>query len=37
MKLSEDKSVLRYNDFLLLRGIPTATYDYRLGNRSALE
>ena len=37
MKLSKDKSELRYNDFLLLRGIPAATYDYRLGNRSALE
>ena len=36
MKLSKDKSELRYNDFLLLRGIPAA-YDYRLGNRSALE
>ena len=37
MKLSKDKSELRYNDFLLLRGIPAATFDYRLGNRSALE
>ena len=37
MKLSKDKSELRYNDFLLLRGIPAAAYDYRLGNRSALE
>jgi predicted helicase len=36
MKLSKDKSELRYNDFLLLRGIPAA-YDYCLGNRSALE
>jgi predicted helicase len=36
MKLSRDKSELRYNDFLLLGGIPAA-YDYRLGNRSALE
>jgi predicted helicase len=36
MKLSKDKSELRYNDFLLLRGIPAA-FDYRLGNRSALE
>ena len=37
IKLSKDKSELRYNDFLLLRGIPAAAYDYRLGNRSALE
>jgi len=37
MKLSKDKSELRYNDFLTLRGIPAAAYDYRLGNRSALE
>jgi predicted helicase len=36
-KLSKDKSELRYNDFLTLRGIPAAAYDYRLGNRSALE
>ena len=33
----KDKSELRYNDFLTLRGIPAATFDYRLGNRSALE
>jgi predicted helicase len=37
MKLSKDKTELRYNDFLLLRGIPAAAFDYRLGNRSALE
>jgi predicted helicase len=37
MKLSKDKSELRYNDFVLLRGIPAAAFDYRLGNRSALE
>jgi predicted helicase len=38
MKLNpKDKSELRYNDFLLLRGIPAAAFDYRLGNRSALE
>jgi predicted helicase len=34
---SKDKSELRYNDFLTLRGIPAAAFDYRLGNRSALE
>ena len=37
MKLSKDKTQLKYNDFLTLEGIPTAVYDYRLGNRSALE
>ena len=37
MKLSKDKTQLIYNDFLTLDGIPTAVYDYRLGNRSALE
>ena len=37
MKLSKDKTELRYNDFLLLRGIPAAAFDCRLGNRSALE
>jgi predicted helicase len=37
MKLPKDKSELRYNDFLLLRGIPAAAFDYRLGNRSAVE
>ncbi len=33
----KDKSELRYNDFLTLRGVPLAAFDYRLGNRSALE
>ncbi len=37
MKLSKDKSSLVYNDFLTLAGIPPQVYDYRLGNRSALE
>lgn len=37
MKLSKDKTELRYNEALTLRGIPPATFDYRLGNRSALE
>ncbi len=37
MKLSKDKSEIRYNDFLTLRGIPAAAFEYRLGNRSALE
>jgi predicted helicase len=37
MKLSKDKTALRYNDFLTLEGIPKEAFDYRLGNRSALE
>ena len=37
MKLSKDKMQLAYNDFLTLDGIPAKTFDYRLGNRSALE
>jgi predicted helicase len=37
MKLAKDKRTLFYNDFLTLSGIPAETYDYRLGNRSALE
>ena len=37
MRLSKDKTQLRYNDFLTLDGIPAAVYDYKLGNRSALE
>jgi predicted helicase len=37
MKLSKDKTTLVYNKFLTLSGIPKETYDYRLGNRSALE
>ncbi len=37
MKLSKDKTQLRYNDFLTLDGIPAEAYNYKLGNRSALE
>ena len=37
MKLSKDKTQLKYNDFFTLEGIPAEVYDYRLGNRSALE
>ncbi len=32
-----DRSRLKINDSLTLAGIPPETYDYRLGNRSALE
>jgi len=37
MRLSKDKTTLIYNDFLTLHEIPKETYEYRLGNRSALE
>ncbi|MGA9671705.1 MAG: type ISP restriction/modification enzyme [Terracidiphilus sp.] len=37
MALSKDKTQLKYNGFLTLSGIPPETYEYRLGNRSALE
>ncbi|MCY4079591.1 MAG: N-6 DNA methylase [Caldilineaceae bacterium] len=37
MRLSKDKTQLRYNDFLTLDGIPAEAFNYRLGNRSALE
>ena len=37
MRLSKDKSLLVYNNFWTLKGIPPETYEYRLGNRSALE
>ena len=37
MKLSKDKTQLVYNNFLTLNGIPAKAFEYRLGNRSALE
>ncbi|MPM48910.1 hypothetical protein SDC9_95637 [bioreactor metagenome] len=37
MKLSPDKTAVIYNDFLTLTGVPLQVYDYKLGNRSALE
>ncbi len=37
MRLSKDKTQLKYNDFLTLDGIPAEASDYKLGNRSALE
>ena len=37
MTLSKDKTQIRYNDFLIIEGIPTEVHDYRLGKRSALE
>ena len=37
MRLSKDKSTIIYNDFLSLTGFPPETFDYKLGNRSALD
>jgi len=38
MRLSnKDKSILFYNEALTLKGIPLEAFEYRLGNRSALE
>ena len=37
MKLSTDKTKIVCNNSLTLDGIPPAVFDYRLGNRSALE
>ena len=37
MKLTKDKTAVIVNDFLTLSGIPPAAFEYRLGNRSALE
>ncbi len=37
MKLTKDKSAIIYNSFLTLAGIPKETFEYRLGNRSALD
>ena len=37
MRLLKDKTQLKYNDFLTLDGIPAEAFEYRLGNRSALE
>jgi predicted helicase len=37
MRLSKDKTTIIYNDFLSLTGIPPETFDYKLGNRSALD
>jgi predicted helicase len=37
MRLSRDRRSLRVNDSLTLGGIPPEAFEYRLGNRSALE
>lgn len=33
----EDKTVIRYNEFVTLRGIPLDAYNYVLGDKSAIE
>ena len=33
----KDKTQLKYNDYLVLDGIPADVYGYRLGDRSTLE
>ena len=37
MKLTPDKLELQYNESLTLAGIPPEVFDYKLGNRSALD
>ncbi|MEI2608277.1 MAG: type ISP restriction/modification enzyme [Candidatus Promineifilaceae bacterium] len=37
MRLSKDKTTLKYNDFLTLGGLPPQVFAYKLGNRSALD
>jgi predicted helicase len=37
MRLSKDRASLVYNNFLTLSGIPPEAFEYRLGNRSALD
>lgn len=37
MKLSKDKTDIIYNDKLTLRGIPAEAFEYKLGNRSAVD
>jgi predicted helicase len=37
MKLTRNKTTLVYNGFLTLEGIAPETFDYRLGDRSALD
>ena len=37
MKFSKDKTQIVYNKFLTLQGIPLEVFEYKLGNRSALE
>ncbi len=36
MKLSKDKTEIIYNEYLTLKGIPPEVWEYKLGNKSAL-
>jgi predicted helicase len=37
MRLSKDRTTIIYNNFLTLSGIPKEVFEYRPGNRSALD
>lgn len=37
IRLNKEKTAILYNDWLTLNGIPPEVFNYRLGNRSALE
>jgi predicted helicase len=37
MRLTPDRRAIIYNEFLTLEGIPAEAFDYKLGNRSALD
>lgn len=37
MRLNKDKTAQKVNDSLTLGGMPPEVFDYRLGNRTALE
>lgn len=37
MRLSKDKTQISVNESLMLQGVPQEAFEYRLGNRSALE
>jgi predicted helicase len=37
MNLSKDKTEIIYNDYLTLKGIPPEVWEYKLGNKSALD
>jgi predicted helicase len=37
MKLSKDKTEIIYNEYLTLTGIPPEVWEYKLGNKSALD
>jgi predicted helicase len=37
MRFNKDKTAIKYNESLTLSGIPSEAFNYRLGNRSALD